>query len=68
MVVSLDSSHMCTGSQDNTLLLWDVGTGQCSKKASTSRDLVTDLFWVPPKPYRLLKIKPLDYRMVKGYR
>uniref|UniRef100_A0A8D0MYB7 WD repeat domain 31 n=1 Tax=Sus scrofa TaxID=9823 RepID=A0A8D0MYB7_PIG len=53
LAVSPDSSQLCTGSRDNTLLLWDVGTGQCVEKASVSRNLVTHLCWVPREPYIL---------------
>lgn len=42
-IVSKDSSQLCTGSRDNTLLLWDVGTGQCVERASVSRNLVRTL-------------------------
>ena len=41
-LVSPDSSQLCTGSRDNTLLLWDVGTGQCAERASVSRNLVSN--------------------------
>lgn len=40
LAVSPDSSQLCTGSRDNSLLLWDVGTGQCVQRASVSRNLV----------------------------
>ncbi|XP_032979719.1 WD repeat-containing protein 31 isoform X5 [Rhinolophus ferrumequinum] len=53
LAVSPDSSQLCTGSRDNTLLLWDVGTGQCVERASVSRNLVTHLCWVPREPYIL---------------
>ncbi|XP_036094468.1 WD repeat-containing protein 31 isoform X6 [Rousettus aegyptiacus] len=53
LAVNPDSSQLCTGSRDNTLLLWDVGTGQCVEKASVSRNLVTHLCWVPREPYIL---------------
>ncbi|XP_014441060.1 WD repeat-containing protein 31 isoform X2 [Tupaia chinensis] len=53
LAVSPDSSQLCTGSRDNTLLLWDVGTGQCVERASVSRNLVTHLCWVPREQYIL---------------
>ncbi|XP_012388300.1 WD repeat-containing protein 31 isoform X3 [Orcinus orca] len=53
LAVSPDTSQLCTGSRDNTLLLWDVGTGQCAERASVSRNLVTHLCWVPREPYIL---------------
>ncbi|XP_073907333.1 WD repeat-containing protein 31 isoform X2 [Castor canadensis] len=53
LAVSPDSSQLCTGSRDNTLLLWDVETGQCVERASVSRNLVTHLCWVPREPYIL---------------
>nr|XP_031306087.1 WD repeat-containing protein 31 isoform X3 [Camelus dromedarius] len=53
LAVSPDSSQLCTGSRDNSLLLWDVGTGQCAERVSVSRNLVTHLCWVPREPYIL---------------
>ncbi|EAW87372.1 WD repeat-containing protein 31 isoform 2 [Homo sapiens] len=53
LAVSPDSSQLCTGSRDNTLLLWDVVTGQSVERASVSRNVVTHLCWVPREPYIL---------------
>ncbi|XP_045419538.1 WD repeat-containing protein 31 isoform X4 [Lemur catta] len=53
LAVGPDFSQLCTGSRDNTLLLWDVGTGQCVERASVSRNVVTHLCWVPREPYIL---------------
>lgn len=44
-IVSKDLTQLCTGSRDNTLLLWDVGTGQCVEKACISRNLVRIQTW-----------------------
>ncbi|CAD7670360.1 unnamed protein product [Nyctereutes procyonoides] len=39
-------SHLGPGFWDNTLLLWDVGTGRCTERASISRNLLTYLCWI----------------------
>ncbi|XP_058861174.1 WD repeat-containing protein 31 [Acipenser ruthenus] len=47
LAVSQDGSLLCTGSRDNSLCLWDVETGECLRKTSISRNLVTHLCWIP---------------------
>lgn len=36
---------LCSGSRDNTVKLWDVETGACTKTANISRNLVTSVKW-----------------------
>ncbi|XP_071947133.1 WD repeat-containing protein 31-like [Antedon mediterranea] len=43
----LNNQIICTGSRDNFLRLWDVETGVCTKQSAISRNLVTDVKWVP---------------------
>ncbi|NXJ71196.1 WDR31 protein, partial [Rostratula benghalensis] len=51
LAVSPDASQLCTGSRDNTVCKWDIETGECLGRATISRNLVTDLCWVPGEPY-----------------
>ncbi|XP_060569231.1 WD repeat-containing protein 31-like [Ruditapes philippinarum] len=42
-----ENSLLCTGSRDNTIKLWDVESGNCLRENKTSRNLVTDVKFVP---------------------
>lgn len=37
--------HLCTGSRDNSVKIWDIETEECINSNSISRNLVTDMTW-----------------------
>ncbi|NXC44468.1 WDR31 protein, partial [Penelope pileata] len=51
LAVSPDAAQLCTGSRDNAVCKWDVETGERLCRAAVSRNVVTDLCWVPGEPY-----------------
>ena len=41
LLLFAENTHLCTGSRDNTMRMWDIATGQCVLKNNISRNLVS---------------------------